>query len=100
MLGLLKRRSLTMEENERTSRAALSGGVPSHYANEVQVVATMQDVRFSFGRASPSGEPATLDVHIYMAYPAVKLLHRLLGQMIANYEAQFGEIPTEPKPAQ
>jgi hypothetical protein len=86
-----------MEERTQRTTAdqALSGEAPSYYANMVQIVATMPDLRLSFGKAS--GEGAPFDVHIYVAYPVGKLLHRLLGQMIASYEAQFGPIPTEPK---
>jgi Protein of unknown function (DUF3467) len=71
--------------------------LPSVYANQVNVIASIHDVRLEFGRHQPAGGVA-YDVAIYLSYPALKQTVTLLQNIIDQYERTIGPINVEVRP--
>lgn len=85
----------------------MGGGIgPVHYCNAAQILSTEWDVSFDFAQlvlALPqqSGEqPSVIRnplARIIMSPQHAKAFLNLLGQQVADYERQHGEIPVLPK---
>lgn len=78
--------------------AAMEGGQPVFYANQINTVTTAFDVRISFGKLQIT-RPPSYDVHVYLSLPSAKQLRDLLNNAIQDYEKDFGEIMINPKGA-
>lgn len=62
------------------------------YANVVFINYTPAEMVIDFGQVLPRTPRGALTARIIMSPIHAKLLHAALGQNIANYEHQFGEI--------
>lgn len=67
----------------------------ARYANNTQLVATLWDMRMSFGEIcqTPAGTVSEQHTAITMPWNQVKLLAYLLAAQVEVYELQFGKIP-------
>ena len=69
--------------------------VATYYSNVVNLSSSLTDIRVTFGKHAPIGEP-TYDFAVYLSYPAAKQVSVLLQQMISSYEESFGQINLQP----
>jgi hypothetical protein len=71
-----------------------------HYANSVQVRASLWDFVLQFGTMNQTA-PDAVNIHnfqgIFLSPQQAKALANLLQQNVSQYEATFGEIRLEPK---
>jgi hypothetical protein len=74
---------------------ALDSSKPTFYANAFHGALSLYDVRIAFGKGNPF-QSGTYDMSVYMSMPAAKQLSRILVDLVAAYEEDFGEIPLEP----
>jgi hypothetical protein len=66
--------------------------VTAVYANLAFISHTPAEVVLDFAQMLPRMPRGTVNARIIMSPMHAKLLHKALGQNIANYERQFGEI--------
>ncbi len=66
--------------------------VTAVYANLAFISHTPAEVVLDFAQMLPRMPRGTVKARIIMSPMHAKLLHKALGQNIANYERQFGEI--------
>lgn len=66
--------------------------VTAVYANLAFISHTPAEVVLDFGQMLPRMPRGTVKARVIMSPMHAKLLHKALGQNIANYERQFGEI--------
>jgi hypothetical protein len=66
--------------------------VPAFYANLAFISHTPAELVLDFAQVLPRMPRGTVKARIIMSPMHAKLLHKALGQNIANYERQFGEI--------
>ena len=74
------------------------------FSNAYRIHTTAEEVVLDFGfnmaNPNPQGGPQQLlfrvTDRVIMSYPNVKRLAASLGQLVARYEQQFGQIPTQP----
>lgn len=77
-------------------RLVIPPGTDVAYSNVVRVAHSPAEMVFDFGRLLP-GEPDVLvKARVLMSPLSAKLLQRALGENLAKYEAQFGEIKLPP----
>jgi hypothetical protein len=70
------------------------------YANNVQVAATIHDIRMIFGETVdllPTKIVVEQRAQITISYLQAKMLMSILGQAVANHESKFGEIKLTPE---
>ncbi|MCB9423203.1 MAG: DUF3467 domain-containing protein [Ardenticatenaceae bacterium] len=65
---------------------------PAFYANLAFISHTPAEVVLDFAQMLPRMPHGTVKARVIMSPMHAKLLHKALGQNIANYERQFGEI--------
>lgn len=66
--------------------------VSAFYANLAFISHTPAEMVLDFAQVLPRMPRGTVKARIIMSPMHAKLLHKALGQNIANYERQFGEI--------
>jgi hypothetical protein len=66
--------------------------VTAVYANLAFISHTPAEIVLDFGQILPRMPRGTIKSRVIMSPMHAKLLHKALGQNIANYERQFGEI--------
>lgn len=62
------------------------------YANLVRIAHMPSELVFDFGRMIPGDENARVVARILMSPLSAKLFYRALGENLAKYEANYGEI--------
>jgi hypothetical protein len=67
--------------------------IPNFYANQISAMASIHDIRLTFGLHSPVGHAAHV-ANVYLSFVAAKQLHDILGGIIADYESTVGPIPS------
>lgn len=63
------------------------------YSNLVRISHSPADITFDFARLLPGQGAARVLARLIMSPIGAKLLYRALGENLARYEANFGEIP-------
>ena len=74
------------------------------FSNAYRIHTTAEEVvlDFGFNMANPNPQGGAQQLlfrvtdRVIMSYPNVKRLAASLGQLVARYEQQFGQIPTQP----
>lgn len=66
--------------------------VPAFYANLAFISHTPAEIVLDFAQMLPRMPRGTVKARVIMSPMHAKLLHNALGQNVANYERQFGEI--------
>jgi hypothetical protein len=80
------------------SRAGVGGG-PALYANQFEIGFNAFEFLFEFGQRFEEGDAAPpAHSRLVMAPAYAKVLMRVLGQSIGEYEAAFGPIAELPGP--
>nr|MBC7244850.1 DUF3467 domain-containing protein [Chloroflexota bacterium] len=64
------------------------------YANFAMITHSPSELVIDFARVLPNVPKAKIYARVIMTPMNAKLLHRALGDNLAKYEAQFGEIKT------
>jgi hypothetical protein len=64
------------------------------YANFALITHTASEVVMDFARVLPNTPKAKIHARLIMTPMNAKLLHRALGENLARFEQQFGEIKT------
>lgn len=67
-------------------------GLALEYANLVRIAHSPSELVFDFALLLPGMATATVSSRIVMSTMGAKLLYRALGDNLAKYEANFGEI--------
>ena len=76
----------------RLPRLVLVPNMDMVYSNVVRIVHSPSEMVFDFGRLLPGELDALVKARIMMTPMSAKLLQRALGENLAKFEAQFGEI--------
>lgn len=63
------------------------------YANLVRISHSPTEMVFDFARLIPGGTPPKIYSRILMSPLSAKLFYKALGENLAKYESNFGEIP-------
>ncbi len=63
------------------------------YSNVVRIAHTPAELVLDFARLLPGNASLKLSARIIMSPVGAKLFYRALGENLARYEANFGEIP-------
>lgn len=84
-------------EEIKIVRTEAPGGVAQVYSNSIDVNWTAYDVnmRFNHNQRLPDSQPTNRLEHratVTVAWPEAKELYRVLGGILARYEAANGEI--------
>jgi hypothetical protein len=66
--------------------------VPTFYANLAFISHTPAEIVLDFAQMLPRMPRGTVKARVIMSPMHAKLLHKALGQNVANFERQFGEI--------
>ncbi len=72
----------------------LPGDLEAVYSNFAMITHSPSEVVIDFARILPNVPKAKIYARIVMTPMNAKLLHRALGENLAKFEAQFGEIKT------
>ena len=67
--------------------------MPVTYANFAVISHTLSEMILDFAQILPQQPKARVQTRVVMTPVNAKLLYRALGENIARYESQFGEIP-------
>ncbi len=62
------------------------------YSNLVRITHSPSELVFDFARLLPGSGNARVQTRVIMSPLGAKLLHRALGENLAKYEANFGQI--------
>jgi hypothetical protein len=62
------------------------------YVNLVRITHSPSELVLDFARMLPGGTPAQVESRILMSPLSAKLFYRALGENLAKYENNFGEI--------
>jgi hypothetical protein len=62
------------------------------YSNQVLIAHTPSELVFNFAQMIPGNTTAKVKAQVMMSPIGAKLLYRALGDNLAKYEANFGEI--------
>jgi hypothetical protein len=62
------------------------------YSNQVLIAHTPSELVFSFAQMLPGSKNAKVKTQVMMSPIGAKLFYRALGENLAKYEANFGEI--------
>jgi hypothetical protein len=62
------------------------------YVNVVRITHSPSEMVMDFARILPGGTPPEVVSRLLMSPLSAKLFHRALGENLAKYEANFGEI--------
>lgn len=72
----------------------LPGDLEAAYANFAMITHSTSEIVIDFARILPNVPKAKVYARVIMTPINAKLLHRALGENLAKFEAQFGEIRT------
>jgi hypothetical protein len=67
-------------------------GMEALYSNQVLIAHTPSELVFNFAQMIPGNTTAKVKAQVMMSPIGAKLLYRALGDNLAKYEANFGEI--------
>jgi hypothetical protein len=70
----------------------IPSGLKATYANFAVISHSPSEMIFDFAQVLPQQPKAPIQARVVMTPLNAKLLYRALGENIAKYEAQFGEI--------
>ncbi len=62
------------------------------YSNQVLIAHTPSELVFNFAQMLPGNTTAKVKAQVMMSPIGAKLLYKALGENLAKYEANFGEI--------
>jgi len=64
------------------------------YSNFAMITHSLSEIVIDFARILPNVPKAKVQARVIMTPMNAKLLHRALGENLAKFEAQFGEVKT------
>lgn len=73
-------------------RLVLAPNTEVVYSNVVRIAHSPSEMVFDFGRLLPGELDALIKARVMMSPLSAKLLQRALGENLAKFESQFGEI--------
>lgn len=77
----------------RTPRMVLARDQEAIYANLVRITHSPSEIVLDFAQLLPGAPTAPIKARVLMSPLSAKLFYRALGENLAKYEANFGEIP-------
>lgn len=77
----------------RTPRLVLARDLEAIYANLVRITHSPSEIVLDFAQLLPGAPTAPIKARVLMSPLSAKLFYRALGENLAKFEANFGEIP-------